>query len=152
ATYHTPVRSFMREIVHTVEAWCYHPDMAMGWIAPALEATIKVCSHRKSHVIWATGEPWSSFIVAERASQRTGVPYVLDFRDSWTLTQDPFEARRPVWAIRSDRRTLHRLFEGAQAVILRYETEAECYARAYKAALDVAKIHIIPNGYEGTID
>src|SRR4029453_19400153 len=100
----------------------------------------------------ATGEPWSSFIVAERASQRTGVPYVLDFRDSWTLTQDPFEARRPVWVTRSDRRTLHRLFKGAKAVILRYETEAECYFRTYKAALDVSRIHLIPNGYEGTID
>ena len=152
ATHHAPARSFLREIVRTVEAWCYHPDMARGWIAPALEATIRVCARRKPHVIWATGEPWSSFIVAERASQRTGVPYVLDFRDSWTLTQDPFEARRPVWATRSDRRTLHRLFKGAQAVILRYETEAECYLRAYKAALDVSKIHLIPNGYEGTID
>jgi Glycosyl transferase 4-like domain len=152
ATYDVPARSFLREIVRTVEAWCYHPDMARGWIAPALAATIRVCSRRKPRVIWATGEPWSSFIVAERASQRTGVPYVLDFRDSWTLTQDPFEARRPVWAMRSDRRTLHRLFAGAQAVILRYETEAECYLRTYKAALDVSRIHLIPNGYEGTID
>jgi hypothetical protein len=152
ATHYAPARSFMREIVRTVEAWCYHPDMARGWISPALEATIRVCSGRKPHVIWATGGPWSSFIVAQQASQRTGVPYVLDFRDSWTLTQDPFEARRPVWAKRSDGRTLHRLFERAQAVILRYETEAECYWRIYKTVLDVAKIHLIPNGYEGTID
>jgi hypothetical protein len=152
ATHDAPARSLLREIVRTVEAWCYHPDMARGWISPALEATIGVCSRRKPHVIWATGEPWSSFIVAERASRRTGVPYVLDFRDSWTLTPDPFEARRPAWAKRSDRHTLHRLFERAQAIVLRYETEAECYWRMYKTALDVAKIHLIPNGYEGTID
>ena len=151
ATHHAPTRAFMREIVRTVEAWCYHPDMARGWIAPALEATIRVCSRRKPHVIVATGGPWSSFVVAQRASQRTGVPYVLDFRDSWTLSQDPFEARRPAWATRLDRRTLHRLLEPAQAVIFRYETEAESYWRAYKAALDVAKIHLIPNGYDGAI-
>jgi glycosyltransferase involved in cell wall biosynthesis len=47
---------------------------------------------------------------------------------------------------------LHRLFAQAQAVILRYETEAECYWRIYQAVLDVAKIHLIPNGYDGTID
>jgi hypothetical protein len=80
------------------------------------------------------------------------VPYVLDFRDAWTLTQDPFEARRPAWAVRLDRRTLYRLFQQAQAVILRYETEAECYWRAYRGALDISKIHIIPNGYEGAIE
>ena len=133
ATHYAPARSFLRDIVRTVEAWCYHPDMAMGWISPALEATLRVCSSRKPHVILATGGPWSSFIIAERASQRTGVPYVLDFRDSWTLAPSPFEARRPAWATRLDRRTLHRLLERAQAVILRYETEAECYWRAYKA-------------------
>jgi glycosyltransferase involved in cell wall biosynthesis len=80
------------------------------------------------------------------------VPYVLDFRDSWTLSDDPFEARRPAWATRLNRRTLHRLFERAHAVIFRYETEAECYWHAYKAALNVAKIHLIPNGYDGMID
>jgi hypothetical protein len=151
ATHYAPARSFMREIVRTVEAWCYHPDIARGWITPALEATLQVCSHRKPHAIVATGGPWSSFIVAERASQHTGVPYVLDFRDSWTLAQDEFEAKRPAWATRLDRRTLHRLLARAQGVIFRYETEAECYWRAYKAALDVAKIHLIPNGYDGTI-
>jgi hypothetical protein len=46
---------------------------------------------------------------------------------------------------------LHRLFERAQAVIFRYETEAECYWRAYQGALEVAKIHLIPNGYDGII-
>jgi hypothetical protein len=79
------------------------------------------------------------------------VPYVLDFRDSWTLAQDSFDVRRPAWATRLDRRTLHRLLERAQAVVFRYETEAECYWRAYKGALDVSRIHLIPNGYDGTI-
>jgi hypothetical protein len=90
-------------------------------------------------------------MLAERASQHTGVPYVLDFRDSWTLAQDSFDVRRPAWATRLDRRTLHRLLARAQAVVFRYETEAECYWRAYKGALDVSKIHLIPNGYDGTI-
>jgi hypothetical protein len=85
--------------------------------------------------------------------RRTGVPYVLDFRDSWTLTcNEDFEALRPRWADRKDRRLLHTLFEDAQAVIFRYEAEAECYARAYHAALKSAQIHIIPHGYEGAIE
>ena len=152
AAHYTPVRTWLRETVHTVEAWCYHPDMARGWVAPAVEATVRVCATRQPRAIVATGGPWSSFIVAQRASQRTGVPYVLDFRDSWTLTQDPFEVRRPAWATHADRRTLQRLVAGAQAVILRYEMEAECYWRAYKAALNASKIHLIPNGYDGTIE
>jgi glycosyltransferase involved in cell wall biosynthesis len=146
------VRSFLREIVRRAEAWAYHPDMAMGWIGPAVDATVKIAIRKRADVIWATAGPVSSFVVARRASQRTGVPYVLDFRDAWTITYNEFEARRPAWAARADRRTLYRLLKGAQAVTFRYHTEAECYWNAYAGALDESRIHIIPNGYEGPID
>jgi hypothetical protein len=126
--------------------------MAMGWIRPAVEAIVKLDARMRPHVIWATAMPWSSFLVAERASQQMGIPYVLDFRDSWTVTENEFEARRPFWAQRRDRQTLYRLFQGAQATIFRYNSEAECYWRAFPGALTVSRIHIIPNGYEGAIE
>ena len=124
----------------------------MGWIRPAVKAIVEFCARNKSDILWATGGPWSSFIVAQRASRLTGVPYVLDFRDAWTLVQDPLATKRPVSAIRSDRRTLNGLLKGAQAVVFRYETEAECYWRAYPGALDAERIHIIPNGFDGAVE
>ncbi len=145
-------RAFLREVVRRAEAWCYHPDTAMCWIRPAVQATVEMAARKQPDVIWATAGPVSSFVVAQRASQRTGVPYVLDFRDAWTITYNDFEASRPAWATRLDRRALYRLLEGAQTVTFRYHTEAECYWHAYRGALDAARIHIIPNGYEGTID
>lgn len=147
-----PLRAFIRKVIQTIEGWCYHPDPAMGWIQPAAERIKELHVGKKLNVILATGGPWSSFIVAERASRLTGVPYVLDFRDAWTLTWDPFTDQRPSWAILYDRRTLYRLFRNAQAIILRYETEAECYWRAYPGALDTQRIHIIPNGFDGAIE
>jgi glycosyltransferase involved in cell wall biosynthesis len=111
-----------------------------------------MCTRERPDVIWATGGPWSSFIVAQQASQRTGVPYVLDFRDAWTIAYNEFEAKRPAWAQKRDRRTLYKLLKGAQAVTFRYATEAECYWQLYHGALDATKIHLIPNGYEGRID
>jgi glycosyltransferase involved in cell wall biosynthesis len=148
----SPLRSFLRQAVRKVEACYYHPDSAMGWIRPAVATILELCARRAPNVIWATGGPWSSFIVAQRASRLTGVPFVLDFRDAWTLVSDPFVDKRPVWATLADRRTLYRLFKNAQAVIFRYETEAECYWRAYPGALDAERIHIIPNGFDGTVD
>lgn len=147
-----PIRSLLRNAMRRAEAWYYHPDMAMGWIQPAVEATVKMAARKRPDVIWATAGPVSSFLVAQRASQHTGVPYVLDFRDAWTITFNEFEARRPAWATRWDRRALYRLLRGAQAVTFRYHTEAECYWRAYPGALDASRIHIIPNGYDGTVD
>jgi glycosyltransferase involved in cell wall biosynthesis len=94
----------------------------------------------------------SAFVVAYRVSQETGVPYVLDFRDAWTITDNDFENLRPAWAVRRDRRNLYRVLQTAHAIVFRYRREAECYWRAYAGAFDHAKVHIIPNGFDGSID
>jgi hypothetical protein len=146
------VRSRIREAVRRIEASCYHPDPAMGWIRPAVKATVEMARRERPGVIWATAGPMSSFVVAERAFRQIGVPYVLDFRDASTITYNEFDAGRPPWARRADRRRLARLFAGAQAVTFRYQTEAECYWRAYPGTLEASRIHIIPNGYDGGID
>lgn len=145
------MRSYLRSFVRKAESYYYHPDLAMPWITPGMTATVKVCQRTAAKVIWVTGGPWSSFVVARKASLHTGVPYVLDFRDSWTLAGSPFDDDRPEWAKRRDRRLLYQIFEGAQAVIFRYHSEAECYWRAYPGALELSRIHIIPNGFDGTI-
>jgi len=46
---------------------------------------------------------------------------------------------------------MYRLFEKAQSVVFLFDTVAESYFRAFAGGLDSRKIHIIPNGYEGTI-
>jgi glycosyltransferase involved in cell wall biosynthesis len=76
----------------------------------------------------------------------------MDFRDAWTITHNDFEARRPLWAIRRDRRQMYDLLRHAQAVTFRYDTEAECFWRAYRGALDASKVYLIPNGYEPPIE
>jgi hypothetical protein len=68
------------------------------------------------------------------------------------MTYTEFELRRPAWAKGLDRRILRKLLYRAKAVIFRSETEAECFRLAYHGALDASKIHIIPNGFEGTIE
>jgi glycosyltransferase involved in cell wall biosynthesis len=152
SAHNMPMRSLLRQLVRTGEAWGYHPDLAMGWIRPAIKAALDICARRSPDVIYATAGPMSSFVVADRLSQKTGIPYVLDFRDSWTIAFNEFEMRRPSWAISRDRRTVDSAMRGAQAVVFRYDSEAECYWRAYPKALTASKIHIIPNGYDGEIE
>ena len=47
---------------------------------------------------------------------------------------------------------MYRLLKGAQAIVFRYHTEAECFWRAYRGALDASKVYIIPNGFESPIE
>jgi hypothetical protein len=147
-----PLRSRLRHWVRTLEAWCYQPDSLMGWIRPATQAVVELCTRKKIDVLWATAGPVSSFVAAQRASQQTGVPYVLDFRDAWTISFNAFEALQPGWAQRMAQTSMYRLLKNARAVVFRYATEAECFWRAYPGALDTARIYIIPNGFEGDVE
>ena len=146
-----PLRSILRNALHKLEGMVYHPDPSMFWIRPATDACVDACKQSGAEVVWATGGPWSSLVVARNASLRTGLPYVLDFRDSWTLECDGFQSVQPEWARARNRRLLSSLFRSAQAVVFRYGAEAESYWRAYPGALDPERVHLIPNGYDGPI-
>jgi hypothetical protein len=145
-------RTWVRTQIRYAESWWYHPDMAAPWIKPAVRTTVKVCLRNQSSVIWATAGPVSSFYVARLASRKVNLPYILDFRDAFTIVHNEFESRRPAWAIRRDRKKMFELLHDAQAVIFRYEAEAECFWRAYEGALDATSIYIIPNGFESPVE
>lgn len=145
-------RARARQVVRKVESNFYLPDSAKLWIRPAVRASVRVCQSKPVNAIWATVGPISAGVVAHQVSQRTGVPYVLDFRDPWGLNYYASEHIPSKFSAAVVRRTMYRIFRGAQAVVFLFDTVAECYQRAYPGALEDKKIHIIPNGYDGSFD
>src|SRR5919202_4132406 len=61
------------------------PEPYALWI-PRLVTRIREL-HRRAplDLVMATGNPFSAFAAAWAANRLTGVPYVVDYRDSWTL-------------------------------------------------------------------
>ncbi|GJL64151.1 MAG: glycosyl transferase family 1 [Nitrospirales bacterium] len=152
AIHNAPFRSRVRETLRKVEACYFLPDMARPWIRPAVKSAVRLCASKHSNVILATVGPLSSGLVALKASELTGIPYVLDFRDPWGLNYYSMEHIRPKFVTRRFYRTMYRLLERAQSVVFLFDTVAECFQRAYPGALDDSRIHIIPNGYDGAIE
>jgi glycosyltransferase involved in cell wall biosynthesis len=126
--------------------------MAMPWIRPAVRETVTVCENDRPNVIWATIGPVSAGVVAYRASLRTGIPYVLDFRDPWGLNYCESDLRGPSWVKSMKQGFLWRILKEARAVIFLYEAMAQSYFHAFQDALDARRIHIISNGYDGEIE
>ncbi len=152
ARHRAPLRSRIREAVRTAEAHYYLPDLQRPWIRPAVSTTNEVCARKQPDVIWATLGPVSSGVVAQKTSQRTGIPYILDFRDPWELSYYESELRRSKQVSQLAYRQMYDLLKGAQSIIFLFPRMAECYWQAYRGAFTADKIHIIPNGYEGTIE
>lgn len=64
------------------------PDGAASWLAPAVERAMALHQSEGFDAIYASGWPWTGFLIAREVSRRTGKPYVLDYRDQWTPSGD----------------------------------------------------------------
>jgi glycosyltransferase involved in cell wall biosynthesis len=59
------------------------PDTAVGWIPFAYKAGLRAIQEGGVDVILALAPMNSSTLLARLLSKKTGIPYVLDFRDPW---------------------------------------------------------------------
>lgn len=62
-------------------------NRGVNWIIPLRKEIKKVLKKHKIDVIFMTGDPFFQFFVGKWAERKYGIPYVLDFRDEWFLSQ-----------------------------------------------------------------
>jgi hypothetical protein len=60
------------------------PDAQIGWYPFALRRAVKLLNSTRFDAILSSAYPVTNHLVARRASLRTGVPWLADFRDLWT--------------------------------------------------------------------
>lgn len=59
------------------------PDTSACWAPLAVARARSLHAEEGFDAIYATGWPWTAFLVAERVGRATGVPFVVDYRDLW---------------------------------------------------------------------
>lgn len=115
------------------------------WCEPVVRAGWKASNLRRFDVILATGNPFSSFVAARELSRLTKRPYVLDYRDAWTL--DQFEGRIKPGATEAALGLEYRLLAGASGVISVNEEILGWLKRTHRFPGSVQRI-VIPNGFD----
>jgi len=124
--------------------WLFIPDKSIGWVPFAVRAGRRILAAEKPDLIFATGNPFSSFMVPYILGRSRNLPYVLDFRDAWTL--EPYRKRYATWRESIERRLERRLLERAAFAVMATEPMREAYAEEYP---DLAqKLRTVTNGYD----
>lgn len=59
------------------------PDDCAAWRSTAVARAVRLYQQQKFDVIYATGWPWTSFLIASEIRRITGCPFVVDYRDLW---------------------------------------------------------------------
>jgi glycosyltransferase involved in cell wall biosynthesis len=141
-------RSVLRTVAKrgylTVDEALLVPDPAILWYPRAVAAGVAAHRRRRFDVIFATGEPYSDFLMAASVSRLTGVPFALDMRDPWTLvpyrseTRSALRQRMESWQER-------RVLAGCRACVFANRASDAYAARFPQWA---AKFEYIPNGYD----
>lgn len=125
------------------------PDAQVLWLPHALRTGGRLLREVPHQAIFASGPPFSTFLLAARLARRHGVPLVLDYRDEWGLSNQYWENKRqPPLALAWQRRMQRRVVRQAAALVA--TTTASCAAleAVAREAGCTPRIECIYNGFD----
>lgn len=120
------------------------PDLAAGWLPMAVERAVELHRSEGFDAIYASGWPWTAFLIAREVSRRTGKPYVLDYRDQWTPSGDMAWEHASLRQ-RQENPALERLAATDAAAIV---TVTRALVRSIGRDCGRDDLHLITNGFE----
>lgn len=121
------------------------PEKVYGpWRRHLERAAERIHTQHPVDLVVATTNPHVAITAALRLAERHDIPYVVDYRDAWSL--DVFSGRR----LHPEGSRVHgwerRALEGAQEVWFVNESIRQWHREAYSAAAE--RMHVVANGYD----
>ena len=121
------------------------PDPYWGWYFPAVKAGDKLIQDLDIDVIFSSGPPWISHLIAKQLKTKHKLPWIADFRDPWAHFLP--EAKAPRWRHRLQERLEDQTIRSADLVICNTDRLRQAFAEQY-AGLGSSKFRTLTNGYE----
>ncbi|WP_228991155.1 glycosyltransferase [Streptomyces sp. DH8] len=123
------------------------PERYASWAWASVARALKMHARKRFDVVVATGNPFASFGAAWLFNRITGVPYVMDYRDSWTLDLFNDEPAFPegdiAWSWEK------RALERASAAVFVNEALRGWHAERYPEVAD--RMMVVPNGWDADV-
>jgi glycosyltransferase involved in cell wall biosynthesis len=116
------------------------PDNRVPWLPFATEAGARLLDGWRPDLVFASGPPFTTLLVGQALSKRSGLPLVLEFRDRWS--EDPY-APPFFWRRWRNRLAENALIARAGALVTVSQPWAEAYRARYGKPTEV-----VYNGYD----
>ncbi|RKS68392.1 glycosyltransferase involved in cell wall biosynthesis [Actinomadura pelletieri DSM 43383] len=152
-TWQTDLRDFsgfrgrFPHLAHSLHMWGQNsvfPDRYLSWARASVAKALRMHARRRFDLVLATGNPFASFGAAWLFNKLTRTPYIIDYRDSWTLDQFKGEARyeddHPAW------RWERRMLKAAANSVYVNDAQREWHAERYPEAAD--RMMTVLNGWD----
>ncbi|HYC33218.1 MAG TPA: glycosyltransferase [Gemmatimonadales bacterium] len=126
------------------KAWLV-PDSQVLWYPFAVRAAVRRAREERWDAVVGTSFPPTAILIAHRIATRLRVPYVADFRDSWTRYHAAPVRPAPLAAV--ERWLEARMLRRAAAVVA-VDRAFVGYALDAIPAAERPPLHVIGNGYD----
>jgi glycosyltransferase involved in cell wall biosynthesis len=143
------VKRFVANALRKCATLVLQPDPQILWVPRAVAEGRRLLREIRHDVILVSGPPFSSFLIGESLSRRSGLPLVLDYRDEWTISNDYFENKQ----IDPLSRFLHgkmqeRVLRAAKGIIATTRNSADSVGSLCRKAKGTAIVTWIYNGFD----
>lgn len=130
--------TFVKDLLTTPDGYC-------GWVLPGFFIGFWVLLRHRPLAIYSTSPPPSAHILGGVLAKLSGLPWIVDFRDPWTLQFPDAElaSRKGRW----NRRLENWVMRGATRVICNTAPLAEALGGTYPE-LPAERFEVITNGFD----
>ena len=126
-----------------IRANVFIPDSRMFWISPSVNFLSKWLKENPVDAIVSTGPPHSMHMIGLGVKEKTGLPWLADFRDPWTKIDFYHELPLEPWADQKHRRMERKVLRKADAiVVMGNQNKLDLETEGFR------NIEVITNGYD----
>jgi glycosyltransferase involved in cell wall biosynthesis len=121
------------------------------WSTPAAVVEgLRLIRQHRPEVIVVNADPWSGLLVGHLLHRLSGLPWIADCRDPWSLHEAKMSLRPPI-SRAAVRKSEAAFFDSAARVIINCDAALAAYRAAYRNRLLAERFVCIRNAFDETI-
>jgi glycosyltransferase involved in cell wall biosynthesis len=110
-------KSFKQKLAIFLRGNLFVPDPRVSWVKPSVKFLMKYLQEHPVDAIVTTGPPQSMHLIGMHLREKTGIRWIVDFRDPWTEIHYFKHMGLLPWVAAKHRRMEQRVLETADAII-----------------------------------
>lgn len=136
-------RSFTQKLSIWIRGNFFIPDARCFWIKPSIKFLTEELKRNPVDAIISTGTPHSMHLIAMGLKEKLGIPWLADFRDTWTTIDFYDQLMLSRWADAKHHRLEKEVLSKADRV-----TTVSWHWAEELSAIGNRKVDVVTNGYD----